>query len=133
MIVLKTKVYARCQATNLKLYFFTFYLIILLFQLLAVLPAASKNLLPPAYRDLMTNANSEVIHFYPENFETDLNGKQHEWEAVVLIPFIDEVCSNFTNIIKLYKFVYTISIYCILMLFTYRKFYSMPWKPVINI
>ncbi|KAL9874160.1 5'-3' exoribonuclease 1-like isoform 2-T3 [Glossina fuscipes fuscipes] len=59
-------------------------------QLLAVLPAASKNLLPPAYRDLMTNANSEVIHFYPENFETDLNGKQREWEAVVLIPFIDE-------------------------------------------
>ena len=24
-------------------------------------------------------------------FVTDLNGKQQEWEAVVLIPFIDEV------------------------------------------
>ncbi len=24
------------------------------------------------------------------SFETDLNGKDQEWEAVVLIPFIDE-------------------------------------------
>ena len=24
-------------------------------------------------------------------FATDLNGKQHEWEAMVLVPFIDEV------------------------------------------
>ncbi|XP_023298074.2 5'-3' exoribonuclease 1 [Lucilia cuprina] len=59
-------------------------------QLLAVLPAASKTLLPAAYRDLMTSASSELIDYYPEDFQTDLNGKQHEWEAVVLIPFIDE-------------------------------------------
>lgn len=60
-------------------------------QLLAVLPAASKTLLPAAYRDLMTDENSALIDYYPEDFKTDLNGKQHEWEAVVLIPFIDEV------------------------------------------
>lgn len=59
-------------------------------QLLSVLPAASRNFLPPPYRKLMTNADSEIIDFYPLNFETDLNGKQQEWEAVVLIPFIDE-------------------------------------------
>ncbi|XP_013116160.2 5'-3' exoribonuclease 1 [Stomoxys calcitrans] len=59
-------------------------------QLLAVLPAASKALLPTAYRDLMTSPQSELIDFYPEDFETDLNGKMNEWEAVVLIPFIDE-------------------------------------------
>ena len=62
-----------------------------MFQLLAVLPAASKQLLPDAYRELMTSANSELIHFYPSDFETDLNGKKQEWESVVLIPFIDEV------------------------------------------
>lgn len=39
----------------------------------------------------MTDAASPVIDFYPVNFETDLNGKQQDWEAVVLIPFIDEV------------------------------------------
>lgn len=58
---------------------------------MAVLPAASKSLLPAAYRDLMTSATSDLIDYYPEDFQTDLNGKQHEWEAVVLIPFIDEV------------------------------------------
>ncbi|MEQ2267147.1 5'-3' exoribonuclease 1, partial [Xenotaenia resolanae] len=61
-------------------------------QLLAVLPAASKELLPEGYRDLMTSPNSPIIEYYPLDFKTDLNGKQQEWEAVVLIPFIDETC-----------------------------------------
>lgn len=38
----------------------------------------------------MVNEDSPVKDFYPVNFETDLNGKQQEWEAVVLIPFIEE-------------------------------------------
>lgn len=61
-------------------------------QLLAVLPAASMELLPQAYRHLMTSENSPIIEYYPLDFKTDLNGKQQEWEAVVLIPFIDERC-----------------------------------------
>uniref|UniRef100_A0A1A7XG93 5'-3' exoribonuclease 1 n=3 Tax=Iconisemion striatum TaxID=60296 RepID=A0A1A7XG93_9TELE len=61
-------------------------------QLLAVLPAASQALLPDCYRDLMTSTNSSIIEYYPLDFKTDLNGKQQEWEAVVLIPFIDERC-----------------------------------------
>uniref|UniRef100_A0A4W4G9K9 5'-3' exoribonuclease 1 n=1 Tax=Electrophorus electricus TaxID=8005 RepID=A0A4W4G9K9_ELEEL len=59
-------------------------------QLLAVLPAASKDLLPKSYQDLMMSQSSPIIEYYPLDFKTDLNGKQHEWEAVVLIPFIDE-------------------------------------------
>ncbi|KAK3105106.1 hypothetical protein FSP39_017370 [Pinctada imbricata] len=59
-------------------------------QLMAVLPAASKELLPEPYQKLMTQDYSPVIDFYPINFQTDLNGKQQDWEAVVLIPFIDE-------------------------------------------
>ena len=39
----------------------------------------------------MTTESSPVIDFYPAKFDTDLNGKQQDWEAVVLIPFIDEV------------------------------------------
>ncbi|XP_070775149.1 5'-3' exoribonuclease 1 isoform X1 [Enoplosus armatus] len=61
-------------------------------QLLAVLPAASMELLPQSYRHLMTSENSPIIEYYPLDFKTDLNGKQQEWEAVVLIPFIDERC-----------------------------------------
>ncbi|XP_078266540.1 5'-3' exoribonuclease 1 isoform X2 [Rhinoraja longicauda] len=59
-------------------------------QLLAVLPAASKDLLPNGYQFLMTDEESPIIEYYPPDFKTDLNGKQQEWEAVVLIPFIEE-------------------------------------------
>ncbi|XP_045764517.1 5'-3' exoribonuclease 1 isoform X1 [Maniola jurtina] len=59
-------------------------------QLLAVLPAASKHLLPTPFHDLMTDEDSPIVHYYPLHFETDLNGKKNDWEAVVLIPFIDE-------------------------------------------
>ena len=38
----------------------------------------------------MTNQNSELIEYYPTEFLTDLNGKKQEWDAVVLIPLIDE-------------------------------------------
>lgn len=59
-------------------------------QLLAVLPSASKSLLPAPYRDLMTQEISPILEYYPPDFQTDLNGKKQDWEAVVLIPFIDE-------------------------------------------
>lgn len=59
-------------------------------QLLAVLPSASKSLLPAPYQELMTQENSPILEYYPPEFQTDLNGKKQDWEAVVLIPFIDE-------------------------------------------
>lgn len=43
------------------------------------------------FQPLMLNEDSPIIDFYPVNFQTDLNDKQQEWEAVVLIPFIEEV------------------------------------------
>ncbi|XP_049842599.1 5'-3' exoribonuclease 1 [Schistocerca gregaria] len=59
-------------------------------QLLAVLPTLSKNLLPEPYQHLMEDKDSPLISFYPTDFKTDLNGKKQQWEAVVLIPFINE-------------------------------------------
>ncbi|CAD6192469.1 unnamed protein product [Caenorhabditis auriculariae] len=59
-------------------------------QLLAVLPAASADCLPPPLRELMCDSGSPISDFYPTDFQTDLNGKRNDWEAVVLIPFIDE-------------------------------------------
>ncbi|KAJ1656692.1 5'-3' exoribonuclease 2 [Dispira simplex] len=58
-------------------------------QLMSVLPAASRACLPSAYANLMVAPQSEIIEFYPETFELDFNGKKYDWQAVVLLPFID--------------------------------------------
>ena len=42
----------------------------------------------------MIEPSSPILEFYPEEFHTDLNGKQQDWEAVVLIPFVNEVCAD---------------------------------------
>ncbi|KAF9037608.1 exonuclease II [Panaeolus papilionaceus] len=59
-------------------------------QLMGVLPVASMEHIPMAYRDLMYDPNSTILDFYPLEFEQDLNGKKQDWEAIVKIPFIDE-------------------------------------------
>ena len=38
----------------------------------------------------MLNDASPVIRFYPLNFDVDQDGKKNPWEAVVILPFIDE-------------------------------------------
>lgn len=59
-------------------------------QLMAVLPARSRKLMPLVYRPLMTDEKSPIIGFYPHEVEIDMNGKTATWEAVVLLDFVDE-------------------------------------------
>lgn len=58
-------------------------------QLMSVLPAASRHSLPEVFHNLMTDGDSDIIDFYPEEFEIDLNGKKMAWQGVALLPFID--------------------------------------------
>ncbi|KAK6462135.1 Kem1 5 [Scheffersomyces coipomensis] len=59
-------------------------------QLMAVLPARSKKLMPLVYRGLMTDEHSPIINFYPQEVDIDMNGKTASWEAVVLLDFVEE-------------------------------------------
>jgi len=58
-------------------------------QLMGVLPAASKHAIPKVFHELMTDQDSEIIDFYPEEFPIDLNGKKFAWQGVALLPWID--------------------------------------------
>ncbi|EOD37797.1 hypothetical protein EMIHUDRAFT_225049 [Emiliania huxleyi CCMP1516] len=56
-------------------------------QLMSVFPPASGHALPAA--QLMVDADSPIIDFYPIDFADDLNGKKYAWQAIALLPFID--------------------------------------------
>ena len=59
-------------------------------QLMAVLPERSKQLIPHVFRPLMYDHKSPILDFYPAEVELDKNGKTADWEAVVLLSFVDE-------------------------------------------
>ena len=40
----------------------------------------------------MYDPNSPILDFYPLEFELGLNRGGKDWEAIVKIPFIDQVC-----------------------------------------
>jgi len=48
-------------------------------QLMGVLPLVNKDNIP----NLMYDPNSPIIHFYPLDFELDLNAKKQDLEAIV--------------------------------------------------
>ena len=38
----------------------------------------------------MLESSSPIYHFYPLNFSLDSEGKRQDWEAVVVLEFVDE-------------------------------------------
>ena len=58
-------------------------------QLMCVLPPKSAYLIPTPLNELLTNPDSPLKQFYPDDFEIDLSGKRREWEGIVLLPIVD--------------------------------------------
>lgn len=59
-------------------------------QLMAVLSPYSISAIPESLKRLMIDPNSEIIDFYPLDFEVDTKGKRFSWMGEVLLPFIEE-------------------------------------------
>lgn len=59
-------------------------------QLMAVLPPESAHFLPQPMKSLMIDPHSPVADFYPPDFDVDMNGKRNDWEAIIIVPFINE-------------------------------------------
>jgi 5'-3' exoribonuclease 1 len=55
-----------------------------------VLPRASHKHLPAAMQPLMLEETSPIADLFPSDFKTDGEGKRADYEAVVLLPFIDQ-------------------------------------------
>ncbi|OIV99264.1 hypothetical protein TanjilG_17074 [Lupinus angustifolius] len=59
-------------------------------QLLSVLPPSSAHALPSAYSQLMLSEESNILDFYPLDFEFDTEGKRFMGQGICKLPFIDE-------------------------------------------
>ena len=57
---------------------------------MGVLPPKSAKALPRCLAEVMEDPTSELADCYPTDFAIDLNGKRFAWQAVVLLPFIEE-------------------------------------------
>ncbi|PPE00981.1 hypothetical protein GOBAR_DD01944 [Gossypium barbadense] len=63
---------------------------VLLYYFLGVPSWACAHALPKLYPKLITDADSQIIDFYPTDFEIDTDGKRHAWQGICKLPFIDE-------------------------------------------
>lgn len=67
-------------------------------QLLMVLPQQSSNLLPKSYQKLMTDYESDIIEYYPEEYIIDCLNKNYLWECAPKLPIV--ITDNIRNAIK---------------------------------
>ena len=58
-------------------------------QLLCVLPPKSADLIPAPLSYLLTDEQSPLKSFCPDDFHIDLSGKRREWEGIVILPIVD--------------------------------------------
>ena len=72
-------------------------------QLISIMPPKSSNLLPEPLNKLLTDEDSPIKEYYPEEFEIDLAGKKNDWQGIVILPIInpEKVIEIYTTKLKL--------------------------------
>jgi 5'-3' exoribonuclease 1 len=60
-------------------------------QLMMVISKRSANLLPKPLKDKMTHPESDIAHYYPDDFELNLYFHVQFWETEPILPMIDDV------------------------------------------
>ena len=67
------------------------------------MPPKSSNLLPEPLNKLLTDEDSPIKEYYPEEFEIDLAGKKNDWQGIVILPIInpEKVIEIYTTKLKL--------------------------------
>ena len=63
-----------------------------------VLPKQSKKLLPYNYQLLMTETDSDIIEYYPEDYKINCMNKYYLWECNPNLPFI--ITDNIIEVTK---------------------------------
>jgi len=58
-------------------------------QLLMILPPQSSNILTTRCSELMKNKKSSIYHYFPVNFDIEINYKYYLWLCTPILPFID--------------------------------------------
>lgn len=58
-------------------------------QLLCVLPPKSSSLLPSPLSNFLSDKDSPLKKFCPDELRIDLAGKRREWEGIVILPMVD--------------------------------------------
>ena len=53
-----------------------------------VLPQQSKELLPKSYQTLMVDPMSDIIEYYPKNYQIETTYKYYLWECQPILPYI---------------------------------------------
>ncbi|HSA76263.1 MAG TPA: SAM-dependent methyltransferase [Nitrosarchaeum sp.] len=62
-----------------------------IFQLMCVIPASSKDLLPVPFDMLLTAKSKELQPYFPTDFEIDYQGKTKDYMGVAVIPFVNNL------------------------------------------
>ena len=59
-------------------------------QLMMILPPESNKLVEEKHRKLMTDIDSELIEFYPIEFQLEKMDKSRDWMYEPILPHFDE-------------------------------------------